>query len=350
MPQRQDFQLATMKTATAISPGQLNSLEPPYVDTLATIDPTSGTVQDRWMEFWDEEAIGAGNYNDRAFEYLRGKGRTGSLGDMWFQEWQALAAGGVSSEVAAVLARYSALTAGEISAITTFVDGLVSDGSYSDITEIYAPCLNATDYLIGMKFMTLIESSPAPLHTPGEFIDFTTSSRYMLDSADFDSFATPEGFMGVYNVFTAADVTQNSDLFGVADASNECYFRWRGNDTNDFNTLYNVTGATPRAAANTRPTGDIVGMGLEGTDVFNLAPGGIVTKAARTPTAVPAGHPCQWHGQNLNGTPAVGNVQPARYSLMLHSNGILSTVAQGSVRARCLQFLRDIGVTGVPAT
>jgi len=157
--------------------------------------------------------------------------------------------------------------------------------------------------------------------------------------------------MGAYIVFTAADSTNNSDLFGVATAGVECYYRWRGNDTNDFNAIYNVTSATPRSASNQRPDGDLVGQGLEGSDVFELQPGGIVVKSTRTPVAnVPATHPCQWHGQNIDGTPAAGNVQNSRYSLMMHSNTILSTVVQGVVRARSLQFLRDIGVTGIPAT
>ena len=256
-----------------------------------------------------------------------------------------------SPEVQAVFDRMSALDQTEIDAIVDFVDGLVADGNYSDITEIYAPCLNGTDFETGFKFMTLQPSSPAPIHTPGQYVDFTTSSRHYLDSENFDSFATLEGFIAAYIVFTGADVTQNSDMFGVADASGrECYFRWRGNDTNDFNALYNVTGATPRTAANTRPTGDMVGMGLEGTDLFNLQPGGIIAKAARTTEGVPTTHPLQWHGQNLSGSPAVGNVQPSRYSLMIHSNLLGSTVLQGSIRTRSLQFLRDIGVTGIPAT
>ena len=258
--------------------------------------------------------------------------------------------GGVSSQVQAVFNRMSALTQTEEDAIEAFVDGLVADGAYNATTEIYAPCLNATDFLTGFKFMTLQPSASAPVHTPGEFVEFSANSQHYLDSANFDSFANPEGFMGVYNVFTAADTVNNADLFGVADATNECYIRWRGTDTTDFNAIYNVTGATPRSAANVRPTGDMVGLGLEGLDIFVLQPGGNIVKATRTPTAVPAGFPCQWHGQNLNGTPAAGNMANSRYSLMIHSNLILSTVVQGSMRGRSLQFLRDIGVTGVPAT
>ena len=255
-----------------------------------------------------------------------------------------------SPEVQAVLDRMSALTEIEIDAIEIYVDGLVTDNAYDKITEIYAPCLNATDFLTGFKFMTLQPSAIAPVHTPGEYVDFQNGNMHYLDSADFSSFATLEGFIAVYNVFTGADVTQNSDLFGVADAGGrECYYRWRGNDTNDSNVLYNVTGATPRHIGTVRPQGDLVGMGLEGTDVFELQPGGIIEKAARTTEGVPVGHPCQWHGQNLSGTPAAGNVQNSRYSLMIHANGpVLSTIVQGVVRNRSLQFLKDIGVTGVP--
>jgi len=256
-----------------------------------------------------------------------------------------------SVPVQAVIDRMSALSQTEIDAIEAYVDGLVADGAYSDITEIYAPCLTATDYHTGFKFMTLIDSAAPGVHTPGEFVDFQTGSQHMLDSAPFDTFATVQGFMGAYIVFTAADSASNSDLFGIATAGIECYMRWRGNDTNDFNSIYNVTSATPRSVSQVRPTGDLVGQGLEGTDVFELMPGGIINKSTRVPNAnVPATHPCQWHGQNIDGTPAAGNLQNSRYSLMIHSNVIISTVVQGVVRARSLQFLRDIGVTGIPVT
>lgn len=289
------------------------------------------TLPDMWSEL-----LGPGQLNDLLLPFWEAGGTFGAS---------------ISPEVQAVFNRMTGLTPTEESAIETYVDGLVADGVYASMTEIYAPCLNATDYKTGFKFMTLIDSVPAPVHTPGEFADFTTSSRHFLDSANFDTFANIEGFIGVYNAFTAADVTQNSDLFGVADVGGrECYYRWRGNDTNDSNVLYNVTGATPRHIGTVRPTGDIVGMGLEGTDLFELQPGGIIEKATRTVEGVPTTHPFQWHGQNLSGSPAVGNVQPSRYSLMIHSNLILSTAVQGAVRARSLQFLRDIGVTGIPAT
>ena len=332
----------------SVHPGALNDkklagLKTNVADALA---PQS-TIMDAINSLGVQEGF-RGGISDTKLAYFQANGATAKeLNDAALEFWLA---GGLSAPVELVLARYSALSGGEIAAITAFVDGMEADGAWSLVTEVYAPCLNATDFLIGMKHQTLQPSASAPVHTPGEFVDFTTNAMHYLDEVNFDSFATLEGFAGVYNVFTAADTVNNSDLFGVADATNECYLRWRGNDTSDFNTIYNVTSGTPRTAANARPTGDMVGMGLEGTDIYNLSPGGIVTKAARTPSAVPIGHPMQWHGQNLQGSPASGNVANSRYSLMLQANGLLSNIAQGAVRARCLQFLRDIGVTGVPAT
>ena len=90
MAHRQDTQLVATKAATLITPAQLNSLEPPYVDVLATVDPTSGNAQDAWMEFWDEEAVAIGNYADRAYEWLRGQAFTGSIEDMWKAYWESL--------------------------------------------------------------------------------------------------------------------------------------------------------------------------------------------------------------------------------------------------------------------
>ena len=254
---------------------------------------------------------------------------------------------GLSAEVAAVFARMSALSQTEMDAIETYVDGLVTAGLYANMTEIFAPCLNATDYKTGFKSRTLIDSPTPPLHTPGQYVDFSTGTRYFLEDVDFDTYATIDGVIAAYIVFTGADTTGNSDLFGVATAGNEFYMRWRGNDTNDFNAIFNVTSATPRSAATIRPTGDLVGMGLDGTDLFNLQPGGIVVKSTRVRNVVPTGNPLQWHGQNIDGVPSVGNVQPSRYSLMLTGKSVVDPNAD-QIRPLSLQFLRDIGVTGVP--
>ena len=330
-----------------VHPGALNDkklagLKTNIVDALA---PQS-TIMDALNSLGVQESF-RGAISDIKLAYFQDNGATAKeLNDAALEFWLA---GGLSTPVELVLARYSALDGTETAAITAFVEGLEADGIWDNITEVYAPCLNGTDFLIGMKARTLQPSGTPPVHTPGEFVEFSNNNMHYLEDVNFDSYATIEGFIAVYNVFTGADSTANSDLFGVATAGIECYMRWRGNDTNDFNAIYNVTSATPRSAANQRPTGDLVGMGLLGVDIFNLQPGGIVVKATRTPNAVPANFPLQWHGQNIDGTPAAGNMQNSRYSLMITGNTITDTNAI-LARARSLQFLRDIGVTGIPVT
>ena len=257
--------------------------------------------------------------------------------------------GVTSPEVAAVFARMSALTQTEMNAIEAFVDGLVFDGLYTAVDEIYAPCLNATDFLTGFKVDTLINSASPGTHTPGQYIDFSTNAQHLLEGRAYDSFAGADHFMGCYVVFTAADTTANSDLFGLASLGVEAYYRWRGNDTSDANSIIHVTGATPRAVNIVRPTGDVVGAGFDGVaNVIELIVGGVTEITGRTFEGVPTLHPVQWHGQNLDGTPAAGNMANSRYSIMFHLNKT-SPPNMTTVRTRTLQFLNDIGVIGVPA-
>ncbi len=254
----------------------------------------------------------------------------------------------ISPEVQAVFDRMSALTQQEMNAIETFVNGLVSDGVYDNITEIYAPCLNGTDFLTGFRFMTAIVSENIPVHTPGQYIDFQNTSQHWLDPVNLDTFATLDGFMGAYVVFTQADTDTNSDLFGVADATQICYLRWRGSLQEDFNSQYNVTSQNPRATTVVRPDNDFIGFGLNGIANLELQPGGILLQTDRIRNATVPKVDCQWHGHNENGIPSNGNMTNCRYSLMLHSNIQVPLNIAGAMRDRVLQFLRDIGVAGVP--
>ncbi len=254
--------------------------------------------------------------------------------------------GGVSPEAQAVLDRMAVLSPNETSSIITFVDGLVSDGVWSSVLEFYAPCLNATDFLTGFVTDTLIAAG-ATAHTPGEYIDFTTTGGRVTEGRNFDSFASIDHAYGAYVVWYVADTTGNSDMCGVLSGGNETYFRWRGNDTFDFNAICNETAVTPRTAANTRPTGDIAGCGLNGTTHYDLEVGGTTHTVTRVRNVVPVGFPFQWHGRNSDGAP--GNTPPSRFSAMYHlSDGTAATAL--IMRSRTLQFMRDIGVTGIPAT
>lgn len=255
--------------------------------------------------------------------------------------------GTVSPEVQAVFNRMSALTPTEEAAIEAFVDGMVALGLWAGIFEFYAPCLNASDYLTGFKADTLLPSASPPVHTPGEYADFINNSQHFLEGRDFDAYSTQNIFMGCYNVFTAADTVQNSDMFGVENGGATTYFRWRGNDTNDFNELIGQTSAAGRSAANVRPEGDIVGQARSSGDTFNLQPGNVIDSTVQAFVAHPSGGPIQWHGHWTNGVPSAGNMANSRYSCMF-SMATPSLANVSNTRALMLQFLIDIGVTGVP--
>jgi hypothetical protein len=277
-------------------------------------------------------------------------GETSGATDDLERKWliDKLSGGTTSPEVQAVFDRMSALTQTEMDAIEALVDGLVADGLYSAVDEIYAPCLNATDYLTGFKVDTLINSAAPGTHVPGQYIDFTANNQHVLEGRAYDSFAVADHAMGCYVVMYDPDTGGNSDLFGLATAGIEAYYRWRGNDTNDENCLIHVTSATPRAAVIQRPTGDVVGAGFDGGgNIIQLTVGGLTDITARTPEGVPATHPMQWHGQNIDGVPATGNVTNSRYSVMFHLSKT-SPMNLTTMRTRLLQFLSDIGVTGLP--
>ena len=267
------------------------------------------------------------------------------INERWFQHWGGTLGGGSPAD--AVLARFGALDGTETAAITAFVNGLDADGIWDDIFEVYAPCLNATDFLIGMKTDTLIQTGGT--HQPGQGIEFTTNNQYLLEGRDFDTFAQANMFFGCYSVATIADTTTNRDYFGVATAAVECYLRWRGTDTNDVNSVYFVTGSTPRTVPAGAPDSDFIGCGLDGATVRELHNGGVVLSAARTFEGIPASNPMQWFGQNIDGVPSVGNKRLSRYSIMAHLADPSDARIQ-TLRSRSLQFLRDLGVAGVPAT
>ena len=257
-----------------------------------------------------------------------------------------------SVPVQAVFDRMSALSLQEEDAIRAMVDGLVSDGLYANVLEFYAPCLNATDFLTGFKVDTLIQSATPGTHVPGEGLDFLGGVQHVLEGRVFASFvnANGQGYSGGYSEFLAADGTGNSDFFGILQGANEVQFRWRGTDTTDYNHKYSNASLTPRVAANTRSNREVWTVGWDGTDILVSVVGGNLVKATHTFQAVPTTHPMQWHGQNIDGTPAAGNVNNMRFSAMFHLDTVQTSQGVADLRARVLQFLRDIGVSNVPAT
>ena len=102
-----------------------------------------------------------------------------------------------------------------------------------------------------------------------------------------------------------------------------------------------------RTAGSSRPATAPISTN-SGTTVSELQPGGIIQQSTKIRLgAVPATHPFQWFGLNTDGVPGVAAKVVSRYSLMLHMNGQTDAEIL-TIRLRVNQFLKDIGVTGVP--
>jgi len=254
-----------------------------------------------------------------------------------------------SDPVQDVLDRMSGLDQTEIDAITVFVNAMVAEGFWDNVFEFYAPCLNAVDYLTGFRTDTLVESAPfTPTHTPKLGLDFSNNNQHVLEGRDFQTYSVRDIFLGAYLVMYEPDDTTNADVYGLQNGGAQTYLRWRGNDTNDFNEHVGQTSAANRSAANQRPTGDFIGLGRTGaTGTYNLQPLGQTLVAAQPFVAHPSFDPIQWHGIFINGVPATGNMANSRYSCMISM--ITPDIADaGTLRDIILQFLRDIGVGGLP--
>ena len=256
--------------------------------------------------------------------------------------------GEISEEVQLVYDRMSNLDAREMAAIRGFVDGMVLEGVWADVFEFYAPCLNGVDFLTGFKTDTLVQSASPPTHVDGQYIDFINNSMHVLEGRNFNTYSQPNMLIGAYVVMYDPDTVNNSDIYGVDDGiGGEVLMRWRGDDTSDFNEHMGNTAAGGRTTAFLRPTGDFVGLGRIGSDIYNLQPNGIFFSSEQPSVVMPTGFPLQWHGQMVSGTPSAGNMADSRYSCMI-SMASPPVSAQGKVRNLILNFLIGIGVTGVP--
>lgn len=87
-----ETKISALQTLTTDT-GHINKLEILWLE-----DETgeTGTLNELWHIFWDQQAVTAGPFNQRAAAYLTDQGYTGTLPEMWYQFWAAggpLAAG-----------------------------------------------------------------------------------------------------------------------------------------------------------------------------------------------------------------------------------------------------------------
>lgn len=68
--------------------GHIDDLELEWLQSFTGV--TALDIEGAWHEFFNTLSIAAGNFNDRAFAWLEGLGRTGSLSDRWYAYWHNL--------------------------------------------------------------------------------------------------------------------------------------------------------------------------------------------------------------------------------------------------------------------
>ena len=260
-------------------------------------------------------------------------------------EWMMPGPGGA---VSAVLKKLKGLDAAETASITTFVNGMLFDGVWRKVTEVYCPALNATDFLTswfhGDKLVGLV-SNPGD-HVKGVGVRFLSDAQFLFEPRNFDTFAKVESFAGAFVHFESPPaVTSSSDYFGLNSvAEGEAAYSWRGTDTFDMETIWNVTLSTPRGTISERPDNDFVGLGLNGIEVTYMGSNAEIVSRDRVPNAsVPRGFPMQWFGQNRNGVISTNEKDAMTFSFMLHMNG--QTIADMlSTRLRVLTLMTALGV------
>ena len=282
-------------------------------------------------------------------------GAVGPLGQVYLGVLPLLESGSpISPEAQAVLDQMVNLSPQEESAIINLVDGLVKDGLWDFVIECYAPCLNLADWPTDWKN---VGAPVVPVgntdHVPGEGVDMVSFGDHCAMTVNLSALQTanPSG-AGAYIVFTDADAANNTDYFGAVNAGLECYLRWRGANL-DLNVAWSHTGINPRPSPSpgTRPSqdqGDIIqcGSGAGGTTAYFFnGPDQLSTEARTFEGGWPA-IAMHWNGRNNAG--ASQQARAARHSFWFLLQGHDPDTDCPQMRSRVIQFLTEIGVTGLP--
>lgn len=260
----------------------------------------------------------------------------------------------LSPEVQAVFDRMGALSNNEARAIESMVDGMVADFTYQNVFEIWAPCLNSQDHLTGFKIFGASEINVigSVTHFSGDGVRIGNATSGWLMNTSFNSIGLPDydssGAFFYYTNEGSYNAGANNDYCGLtAGVGEEAYIRNRDEGSSfDIDSSWNQTAATPRVATVGLLHEDLCGWGTEtGAESLVMHPGGIIDSAARTFGTPNVAQFC-WMGRNNGGTPEFSPVGMHRFFMFVDkpTGGTILLI-----RSRVLQFLRDIGVKGVPA-
>jgi hypothetical protein len=274
---------------------------------------------------------------------------------------------GVSPEAQAVLDRMTSLSQAESDAIVTYVDNIVAGNMWDRVEEIYCFGLNEADSLTGFK------SRVATIQKPSEWTH-SKARGWVTNSADTVNAISTNiipstmwnaganlGSMGVYVTDNNYTGTSNQDFFGVRNSGLELYLRSRGSDTNDANILFMYTTQMTRPSW---PQSELnncllsIGTTAYATayDAFYSRYDGVNSENVYNSVSVFEGAPtieAVINARNDGGT--MQNSRQTGYGLYFCMNqdfpeSFYSPTAYDyyDFRADTIQFLKDVGVTGVP--
>lgn len=257
--------------------------------------------------------------------------------------------GGEGTPVESVLARMSALTQTEIDAITVFVEDLDGQGLWPPV-EFYCFALNGTDMRTGFVSRTTVDVGPGAASTDGGVQGIIISAGQGQDSFITPATLTIPNGVVLYLDANAGNGTGNVDYFGVTGGATEYYLRDRGTDTLDFNVLAGtVSFMSPRPTALAVPiVREVQAIGHTGVDLYyRRGPVGALKQTVGIGTQ-DAVNTMFIGGRNSAGT--VQSSQAQTYTFWGAFNFDLQAGNYDTVRAACLQLLRDLGTTNVPVT
>ena len=133
MTQVNDDKHCALLQLTGQATGTINDM----INTwLANLTVESGSTNDLWHAYWDQELVPAGAFNDRAYVWLESLGHLGSLNDRWAGYWADMCAGGTPPSASVVHDTFTSVGFELLSDHTPEID-IVGGGWQGDSVDTY---------------------------------------------------------------------------------------------------------------------------------------------------------------------------------------------------------------------
>jgi hypothetical protein len=259
---------------------------------------------------------------------------------------------GGASPADQVVARMSALSGAEETAVRAFVDGCVADNNWQYIDEFYCFALNATDWLTGFRAYTATVPGGGVARTANgaESAGGGTITGFILTNTPLSGllrYKSTSASMGLYVHTLATWGTGNIDLMGVEMNDNtRTRLRHRGSDTNDFRASVNSNTQITYSAAATSLAGKLYALVCQGLTVTdtNLYIDGVAQSPSLGGEGAPASLSPAIFGCNDEASP--GTMQQSTRPAIATSWFVGSAaINQAALHARIAALQTSLGVT-----